>query len=596
MHPPRARLSVRLPGAAIAVAAWLAFAATAAAVRPRTFSVPVPPDTGAYLYIGRLLFDGGTPYVDAIDNKGPLTYALFGLIDRIGGDSSLAVRLALVAFAGVAALGVAGYVGRLSNRAAGVAAGLTFAVLGSRPWEGASPNTEQFGVAPMALAWGLSTRAGLASAAGAGALVATATLLNVGFVVCALPVAFELLRAQPRGRRATALAAAFAAGALVGGVALAWLAWRGALAEMLRHSVGFGADPLGDDPEVRERFGRRAAVPHGSLVVAGLVGCLAATGSRRYRAVGVGAAVWTVVMLARAKLSPYDGPLFEHHYYPLTPGIAAGLAAGGAALWSDAPLLPRPVRAAVLVAGATLLTGHYVVAAPDRLVDRWGRARQHELVEAAAYVRSHTSAQDRIVVSGFAPQVYWFARRTAASPLIAVPRFGEVGRYRNYATVYRPRRLADLLRRPPAAIVLPRARADDDIRVALSLLTYRRALRSCQPGRRRGRICAEVWMRRSGARPSWTERAIERQLAALRATCWARSTGAGVDGPYSTRSRRSAPCRLLRSIRTRGGDTGPVDPPADGGKPSKPRDPPLRDRRGEGGASPARGPPSRRPS
>ncbi|MGE5636599.1 MAG: hypothetical protein ACM3UV_06640 [Nocardioidaceae bacterium] len=480
------------------VALFAACAATAAVARAPTLSSTVPADAGAYLYIGRLMRDGGLPYVDAIDNKGPLTYSLFALLDAVVDGSSAAVRVALIAFAAVAALGVAGYVGRLAGRATGVAAGLVFAVVGSAPWQGSSPNTEQFGAAPMTIAWWLSTRRELASAVAAGALVAAATLMNVGFAACAVPVALELARGQP-GRRRAALAGALAGGVAVVAAVGLWLAARGALGTMLEQYLGYGGDALSGAVAATPRFARRIEVPHLALVLMGLAGCLVAARGPRYRRAATGAGLWIALMLVRAKLSPYDGDPFLHHYYPMTPGIAAGLALGGAALWTHEGRFSRRARAAAIAAIATFVAIAYVIVPSIRFERLAYKEDPRELRAAADLVRARTTRDDRILVSGYAPQVYWLAGRDAASRLFSVPRFGFVSRNGNFRTTYRARRQAELLRRPPAAIVVPRTRPDADVRVVLRRLPYRHVMRSCRLSLRERRTCVDVWLRAGAA-------------------------------------------------------------------------------------------------
>ena len=180
------------------------------------------------------MLDGGTPYVDAANNKGPLTYGLFALLELVGGSHPVVHRAVLIVFAGLAALAVAGYTAHYAGRAAGAFAGVTFALLSGTPvLQGDDLNTEQFGVAPMAGAWYLATRGSSRSRGrAAGALTAAAILMNIAFAVVAPFVAWELWRAAPAGRRARPLLIA-AAGARSGAADRA-VARRGRRARRLR--------------------------------------------------------------------------------------------------------------------------------------------------------------------------------------------------------------------------------------------------------------------------------------------------------------------------------------------------------------------------
>src|SRR5687767_5630823 len=139
-----ARMPVTLPPAARAAAAVAVLAGLAAITRISSWRKPLNTDAGQYLYIGDLILDGGTPYVDAANNKGPLTYLLFAAIRLGAGTSMTAVRLCLLAFAVIAALALGAYVARVATREAGVLTAIAFALFAGLPaMQGDDPNTEQ---------------------------------------------------------------------------------------------------------------------------------------------------------------------------------------------------------------------------------------------------------------------------------------------------------------------------------------------------------------------------------------------------------------------------------------------------------------------
>jgi hypothetical protein len=496
-------------------AAILTLAAATVLARLSVWSRPLPADAGAYLYIGQVMLHGGVPYVDAIDNKGPVTYLLFMVVRAIAGTSGPAVSATLLVFALLAGLAVAGYAARLAGRAAGIAAALVFAFVGSAPWHGSLANTEEYAVAPMAAAWWLATRSGARSAAAAGALAGVAMLMNVGFVLVAIPVAFELWRAaDPGGRGRRFLAAA--GGALVVAVAvLGWLALQGALGPMLHQTIGYGADAMGSTLHVPPSLARRVDLPNEALLLVGVLGVALGLGDPRLRRAATGAAVWMATMLLRAKLAPYDGEPFSHHYYLLTPGLAVALAVGAAAVLGR--FRGRLPRVAVAAAGTWLLLV-YVVAPNVRSLGHPDPGTDEAL---ARVIRDRTRPQDRILVSGYAPQIYWLSDRRAASPVFAVPLFGAVSRDTNYPRVYRELRLRQTLERPPAAIAGVRGHENWDVRAALRLLPYRLAYRRCAVGDEHRRYCDDVWTL-PVSRPStiWAPRCIPRVMGYLSATGW----------------------------------------------------------------------------
>lgn len=440
----RAAAILRLPERFPLLIGFAAFAVVAAATRLSSLREPVDRDTGTYLYIGQSILHGETPYSDEADNKGPVTYLLFALIRLVAGDHVTVVRGLLVLCAALTALAAAAYVARRSGPGAGLLAGMTFALLSAIPaWEGVNPNTEQFGVLPMTGAVWLASRGSVRSAAGAGALVATATLMNLGFVVVAPIVLAELLLSG-RTQRGTRTVAAIGGGVAVVLPVLLWLALEGALDDAREQVLGqaFTAVEGRDPAETQNRvdLDRLFSVPAGGLVALGAVAAaVAAVANRRLRLGALVAGAWVVVMWLRVKVNSYE---FAHHYFPILPGVAMATALGAAAVWRDGPRL-RVMTATLLLA---LPAWTYVIG-PEWRAQR-GASDTQELALAypvAEVVKRHTRPDDRIFVAGSDPQVYWLADRQSVTrhpteyPLQLRPEYaGEI--------------LRDLKRDPPAAI------------------------------------------------------------------------------------------------------------------------------------------------
>ena len=213
-------------------AAFVLFALLALAARWWSLEVPLSEDAGAYLYVADTIRDGGLPYVDAADNKAPLTYLLFGALDMAAGGSTTGLRLTLVVACALTALAVAARVRLAAGPWAGLAAGCVMAILGSTPFlEGDDLNTEQYGVLPLAGAWWLAARGGTRSAAVAGVLFAAAVLMNIGFAALAPVLVLELWLAARDGR-ARRFAAAGAGAFALAALPLGWLLASGALDDM----------------------------------------------------------------------------------------------------------------------------------------------------------------------------------------------------------------------------------------------------------------------------------------------------------------------------------------------------------------------------
>jgi hypothetical protein len=428
-----------------------AFAALVAMSRVASFQKPLERDTGQELYVGHIVLHGGTPYVDAALNKGPLTYVVFALIDAVSGTSVVMVRICLVLFAAAAALGVAAFVTAWAGRAAGIAAGAAFALLAAvEPLQGDDPNTEQYGVAFMAGAWGLATRPSRRAAAGAGAIAGAGFAMNPLFGLAAPFVGLEIWRSsrEDRGRR---LVAAGLGGALVVGLTVVWIAVQGALDDMAAqvfHDDLFGRSGGTGLMSHGSSIWNAFDVPGGTLMLLGVAGGLVALRQRALRPAALAVLGWIAAVWLKTELQAYSHP---HHFYVAMPAVAAAVGLGLASIW-PADTIGR-ILATALVLAAPFVT--YVAGPQFRQLqvpgsERW--AVDGQLSEdwglsypVAQYIRQNTRSGDRLLMVGSNPEVNWLADRRAPT------------RYFDYFLPLRnadarARRLRDLERDPPAAI------------------------------------------------------------------------------------------------------------------------------------------------
>lgn len=460
------------------------FGLAALASRPASLHQALDRDPGTYLTVGDAILHGGTPYVDAADNKGPVTYLLFAAIRLASGTSAVRVRLILLLFTAIAAVAVARYVSRHSGRAAGVASGLVLATLGSTIlWDGANPNTEQFAVAPMAGAWCAASRPGSRSAWLSGGLVAIAVLMNPGFVVIVPVIALQLWWARrPTGARARLLAAV-GGGVMVAIPIFAWLALSGAMHDFeIQVLAGGGNSVLSHATINRLSVHELLDFPARMLWFIGFVGALLA-GLRFHdlRRPAIAAIAWIILMWARVKANGYE---FPHHYYPVIPGIAVGIGLGLASVRRMAGLAPTAVAALLLVLPAWQYVIHpqvneLQVAPAARTLREYG-VDFSRAYPVASFVGAHTSAHASIFVAAHEPEVYWLANRRPATrfttdyPVLRHP-------------PYAGERQAELERNPPDALVELFGRRDDQVVVWLmSHVRYRLAYTSG---------ASKVWLR-----------------------------------------------------------------------------------------------------
>ncbi|HEX8121855.1 MAG TPA: hypothetical protein VF549_11380 [Solirubrobacteraceae bacterium] len=437
-------MPVTLPTAARAAAALAALTAAAALARVSSWRHAVGLDAGQYLYVADVLLDGGTPYVDAANNKGPMTYLLFALIRLGAGTSMTAVRVVFLAGAVLSAVAFGAYVAHYAGRAAGVLVAATFALFAGLPaFEGDVPNTEHLALPFIVGSWWLATRSAgsRAAAVAAGAAAGTAVAMNPSFAVVLPFTAFELWRgAGPARPNRLALSAAGAAAIAV--PLLIWIAAAGAW------------DAMWDQVVATAHHKLRSSVSHGTfdvplpkLWLAGLAGLALACADRRLRRVALPLIAWAAACWGRIKFAGYE---FPHHYYPALLALAGGLALGVAYV---AERIPRPrVRWAFVVVALALPLWQGVVRAERATSGAAhvpsGRSLEPQVVDYAVadFVRAHTRAGDRILVAGGGGGIYWLAGRRANTPLFDSPSL----RFRDDNV---RRRAAAVRQRPPAALV-----------------------------------------------------------------------------------------------------------------------------------------------
>ena len=103
------------------------------AIRIRLLGIPLERDEGEYAYAGQLILQGISPYKLAYNMKFPGTYAAYGLIMSIFGQTIHAIHLGLL-LVNVATIALIFLLGRrLINTVAGITAAASYAVLSVSP-------------------------------------------------------------------------------------------------------------------------------------------------------------------------------------------------------------------------------------------------------------------------------------------------------------------------------------------------------------------------------------------------------------------------------------------------------------------------------
>ena len=446
-----ARPAARGPVSRLGFPLWAVLAVLCLLVavgRPASFAAPPSRDMGQYMYVGTVVLEGGTPYVDAANNKGPANQLLWAGVRAVSGRSPLAPRLVLVLATALGALALALWVAGHLGRAAGLLAGGIYALLSSADgFEAYDPNNAQFGTPVMLAAVALAAVPRRAPAALAGAAAAFAFWMNPAFAFAAPFVAWQLWAAGPA--RAGRLAAAALGALAVSAVLVAWVGAGGGLDDMAIQVFGQAERAL--SPDVTASATPPPTVgaaplqflldlPESTLWIAGLVAAMVAARSRAHRVLALACVLWLLAWFTRVEIASYA---FPNQYVPALAGIAAALAIAIASLWGG-PRRDRVALSALVVAPLAWLA----VAAPQLTslgipADERGRVGAEE---AAAFVRANTAPGETLAVAGYDPQIQWLADRRSPSRF-----FDSFGLSNRDAYVDERRRA--LRERPPAAVV-----------------------------------------------------------------------------------------------------------------------------------------------
>jgi hypothetical protein len=399
-------------------------------IRLRLLSVPLDRDEGEYAYIAHLLLAGTPPYASAYSMKLPGIYGVYAGLLKVFGETPAGIRLGLTLVTSASTVCVFLLGRRLLGVWPGVAAAATFAALTLSPaFLGTAANAEHFAVLPGLLGLVLILRAGAFGARGAlltaGALLGLALVVKqhaASFVLCA-----AVYLALPHAWRALGLVLG---GALVPVVAVAlWLAMAGAFREFWFWTVTYAsayasirspADGLAVLPEI---LGTIVPFCFLSLILAG-VGAVLTVGDRTLRSV----ARFLVPFAVTSSLATLIGFYFRPQYFLL---LAPALALFGAiAVHALARRLePRLGGAGLAIAAAVVLlaVSHTLWAhrailfrlGPDAVARAiYGGNPFPESVAVGRFLRERTGVDDRIVVIGSEPEVYFYARRRAGTRYI----------------------------------------------------------------------------------------------------------------------------------------------------------------------------------
>jgi hypothetical protein len=402
---------------------------------PAILSPKAIDDEQVYSVVAETMLHGGRPYVDAIERKPPLLFALYEGIFAVAGDQNwIALHLVAALWTLATMAGLYLIARRLFDAATGFWAALLYGVFVAwADYRNLALNGELLMNLPVVLALAVTlapSRTRLRpELLVAGALVAIGSLLKQPAGIAGLPLGLYLLHPDYRRRRSLAWRHAIGQGFLLTLGFLAtfaltgWVLWQeGLLKEALRWVVFDHAVPPGT--------GTRLFLEHGPastlFFALSALPLLLATG--RSLAEGArGQGYWAglraeffalMVLLLVSAIGVAINVQFLYHYYlQLIPPLAllaapvfAAAVRGESRGWITVLSAPRLIG----WVGATALV--FLV------VDTIGIEQHRSPALAAMYVREHSSITDRIFIWGQGVRqtgMYLDARRLPASRFIA---------------------------------------------------------------------------------------------------------------------------------------------------------------------------------
>jgi 4-amino-4-deoxy-L-arabinose transferase-like glycosyltransferase len=201
-------------------------------------------DQGLFAWVGRAIVEGGLPYRDAWDFKGPLTYYAFALVQWLFGVHLWSIRLLDAVLLVASFLAVRRATTVLTDHATARWAGLLYVLwyASHSYWHTAQPDGWTGMLLIMALAPIISSRGqgGWPTMAFAGVCIGLVTLFKPPSAIFLL-VPLSHLAATAQSQRLTRAAAVIAGWALPIAVTAGWFALEGALDDLIAVHLRYSA-------------------------------------------------------------------------------------------------------------------------------------------------------------------------------------------------------------------------------------------------------------------------------------------------------------------------------------------------------------------
>ena len=402
--------------------------ALAALVRLRLLNVPLERDEGEYAYAGQLILSGVPPYTLLYNMKLPGTYLMYAVSMLFFGKTIIGARLGLLLATSATCLGVFQLARRFVPAKDSLAAAASYAVLALStemlgPFGHATHYVALFGV------WGLVVLADATERQDAKRFFAAGVLLGIAVLmkqpgVVFLACAGAWIAAGPSAARVRGLGTVLLGAAAPFALLATWLLLSGAFGRFWFWVVDYGR-AYGGELQLVEGWDNLRLAASRFLPQAVVFWLLAAGGfallfTRRYPPP---TRLRALSLLLLSFLGVCPGLYFREHYFLLflpAAAIAVGLAVATLRSTSAAGRRMAPALVVLAFAQALYVQRDVLLRAAPEEVSRlvYGPDLFPESVPIARYLQARTGPEDRLVVFGSEPQIFFYADRRSATGFV----------------------------------------------------------------------------------------------------------------------------------------------------------------------------------
>jgi hypothetical protein len=435
-HTAAANFLKRWPWIAIAII--LLFVA---AIRIRLLQIPLERDEGEFAYMGQLMLQGIPPYLMAYNMKMPGIYAAYALLMAVFGQTTGGIHIGLMLVNATAVVLLFLIARRLFDNIVAVIAAASYALLSLSPTVlGTSAHATQF-IVPLFLSGTLLLLRSLDSDS-RGSLFISGLFFGLAFLIkqhAIFFVAFALIyyawvsiRKAPFDftKLVSGSALLLFAAAIPFGISCILLYAAGVFKTFWFWTFAYGAEYVTENSlsNAPDLLGTKIPMVikywAGVWVIAG-IGFTSVLWDRAMRSSW--AFITGIALFSFLTICP--GFYFRNHYFvTMLPAVTllAGIATSSLmrliperGMVRSAKAIPLLMMAAALIYPIVRYREFFFTATPVRASQMmYGVSPFPDSMEVAAYIKKHTTRDDRIAVFGSEPQICFYAGRKSATGYI----------------------------------------------------------------------------------------------------------------------------------------------------------------------------------